>query len=196
MDVEAGSAGLVRVLAAASRCATAQVALGWARLRSSPHRPVDRPSRPERRRLRQVLAVLWELPQNQLGAGLLALHWVLGAVRSTQREHGRLFVESPSVAVSLGHFVFWTPPTPSRHFFSDAATRDHEYGHTFQSRSLGPLYLLAVGVPSVSRVIYAIAYRELTGRRWRGYFDGYPERQADLLGGVDRARVKTGWPVD
>src|SRR5690606_6817071 len=89
LDVEAGSAGLVRVLAAASRCATAQVALGWARLRSSPHRPVDRQSRPERRRLRQVLAVLWELPQNQLGAGLLALHWVVGAVRSTRREHGR-----------------------------------------------------------------------------------------------------------
>jgi hypothetical protein len=71
----------------------------------------------------------------------------------------------------------------------DERTRAHEHGHTFQSRLFGPLYLPLVGVPSVSRVLYAIAYRELTGRRWQGYFDGYPEDWADELGGVDRRKA-------
>ena len=73
-------------------------------------------------------------------------------------------------------------------------SRDHEIGHTFQSGWLGPLYLVLVGVPSVARGVYAVAYREWTGRRWRGYFDGWPERQADRLGGVDREAIRAGWP--
>jgi hypothetical protein len=50
---------------------------------------------------------------------------------------------------------------------------------------LGPLYLPLVGVPSSCRVAYAIAYRALTGRRWDGYFRGYPEDWADRLANVD-----------
>ncbi len=143
-----------------------------------------------------IALALWELPQNLLGAGLLLAHRALGRAKSEQREHQRLFIESDWVAVSLGYFVFWMEPSASRHFFLDAATRDHEYGHTFQSRLLGPLYLPLVGAPSVSRVAYAIAYRELTGRRWRHYFDGWPERQADRYGGVDRAQIRQAWPTD
>jgi hypothetical protein len=30
------------------------------------------------------------------------------------------------------------------------------------------------------------------GRRWAGYYDGFPEHQADELGGVDRARRQPG----
>jgi hypothetical protein len=91
-------------------------------------------------------------------------------------------------------FVFWSSETTTRWFHLDSAVRDHEYGHTFQSRWLGPLYLPVVGVPSVLRNVYAVAYREITGERWRGYFDGFPERWADELGGVDRERLKQSWP--
>ena len=51
---------------------------------------------------------------------------------------------------------------------------------------LGPLYLPLVGVPSVLRVIYSVGYREVTGKQWQGYYDGYPEDWADRLGGVSR----------
>ena len=139
---------------------------------------------------------LWELPQNVLGAGLLAAHRALRGAKSETRERQRLFIESKWVAVSLGYFVFWMEPKASRHFFLDEATRDHEFGHTLQSRMLGPLYLALIGVPSVSRVAYAIAYRELTGKRWRHYFDGWPEKQADRYGSVDPPRIRRSWPKD
>ncbi len=129
--------------------------------------------------------MLWELPQNLLGLAVLGAELSLGTVRGVARERGRVFVESSKNAVSLGAFVFWSRGA-SRYFVLDDSTREHEYGHTFQSRLLGPLYLPLVGVPSVLRVVYAVAYRELTGERWGGYFDGYPERWADQLGGVTR----------
>src|SRR5689334_13777727 len=96
--------------------------------------------------LRAPLLFLWELPQNLLGAALLALEGARGGVLGLRRDRDRLFVESRWSAVSLGWFVFWSRGE-NRYFVLDEATRDHEYGHTFQSRLLGPLYLPLVGVP-------------------------------------------------
>lgn len=147
-------------------------------------------------RLRDSLLFFWELPQNVLGASLLATEGLLGTVKSVRRDRGRLFVESTHTAVSLGWFVFWARGE-NRWFVLDGATREHEYGHTRQSRLLGPLYLPLVGVPSALRVVYAVAHRELTGRRWGGYFDGYPEDWADRLGGVRRAdRARASAPLE
>lgn len=132
-----------------------------------------------------VLGLLWELPQTSLGALLFGAEKLLSSVKDAELSGERVFVESTRSAVSLGHFVFWARGD-NRWFVLDEHTRAHEYGHTFQSRLLGPLYLPLVGVPSLARVAYAIGYREITGRRWGGYFDGYPERWADRLGGVPR----------
>jgi hypothetical protein len=136
-------------------------------------------------RARAALLFFWELPQNLLGASLFAAESLLGTVKSVRRDRERLFIESRHTAVSLGWFVFWARGE-TRWFVLDERTREHEYGHTHQSRLLGPLYLPLVGLPSTMRVLYAVAYRELTGRRWTGYFDGYPEDWADRLGGVRR----------
>ena len=102
---------------------------------------------------------------------------------------------APSIII-LGVFVFYHDGHGTRWSFPGPSLREHEYGHTFQSRWFGPLYLLLVGVPSLGRGIYRVLYRELTGRRWRGYFDGWPEAQADRLGGVDREKVKATWPAE
>ena len=48
------------------------------------------------------------------------------------------------------------------------------------------LYLPVVGLPSISRAGYALVYREVTGRQWTRYYEGFPERWADRLGGVSR----------
>ncbi|MCA9596282.1 MAG: hypothetical protein KC776_23365 [Myxococcales bacterium] len=138
--------------------------------------------------MKRIALALWELPQNVLGLSLLGLERTLGTAVGTDSQGGRLMIESKLAAVSLGHFVFWCRARESRYFVLDDQTRAHEYGHTFQSRLLGPLYLPLVGVPSVMRVLYAIAHREVTGRRWTRYFDGYPENWADRLGGVTRGR--------
>jgi hypothetical protein len=135
--------------------------------------------------LKHVALFAWELPQNLLGMAWLAAETALGNVRGVEVKEARLVIESKTTAVSLGSFVFWTTGE-NRWFVLDERTRAHEWGHTFQSRLLGPLYLPLVGAPSVARVIYATLYREITGRRWQGYFNGYPEDWADRLGEVRR----------
>jgi len=136
-------------------------------------------------RLGSILLALWEIPQNMLGLVLLGAERALGTAEAVEADRDRLFVRSRVSAVSLGYFVFHSRGE-SRYFVLDEHTRDHEWGHSFQSRMLGPLYLPLIGVPSAARVVYAIAFREVTGRRWEGYFDAYPEDWADRLGGVAR----------
>jgi len=117
---------------------------------------------------------VWELPQNLVGLTFLVL--MRRRITERRRENGRLFLRTRSTGVSLGWFVFWC---------AGESIRRHEYGHTIQSRLLGPLYLPLVGLPSALRALYARAYRRRTGRWWPCYFDGYPENWADRLGGVD-----------
>jgi len=135
--------------------------------------------------VRAALLALWELPQTTLGALLLVACQAAGRVVGLERARGRLFIETRGLGVSLGWFVFWSRRFAPG-FASAARNRDHEYGHSLQSRALGPLYLLLVGVPSVSRVVYSVLHYRLTGQSWTGYYDGWPEDHADRLGGVRR----------
>jgi hypothetical protein len=130
-------------------------------------------------------AVLWELPQNALGVLTFASERLRGRVVRVERVDGRFVVETTGTAISLGHLVFWSRRS-SRWHDLDERNRQHELGHAVQSRMLGPLYLPVVGVPSTARAMYALGYREVTGRKWTGYYDGFPERWADELGGVQR----------
>jgi len=130
--------------------------------------------------------LLWELPQNLLGAGWLALHWARRAVKSVRFEREPVMVEVDTIgAISLGLFVFYTH-RDNKYVPVGGENKDHEYGHSVQSRLLGPLYLPIVGITSEMRVAYAVGHRHLTGRRWAGYYEGFPENWADHLGRVDR----------
>ena len=121
---------------------------------------------------------IWELPQNVLGI----LVWVVvrHTILEATHKHHRLFFQVPNFGVSLGSFVFWSD-------FEGAAVQNldnkvHEFGHTLQSLYFGPLYLLVVGLPSLSRVAYGVLYYALKKEKWLGYYAGYPERWADDLG--------------
>jgi hypothetical protein len=133
----------------------------------------------------RITLALWELPQNVLGVVNLAMQSAAKNVRGVTAERERIMIELRGTgAVSLGLFVFWTAED-SAFVPVGPENRDHEYGHSLQSRLLGPLYLPVVGLPSTMRVLYAAMYRSMTGERWAHYYDGYPERWADRLGGVD-----------
>ena len=84
---------------------------------------------------------------------------------------------SPYSGLSLGLFIF----TPQAGDEYTSQVRVHEYGHTFQSLMLGPLYLLAVGLPSV---IWAglPALAVLRRERKISYYSVYPEKWASDLG--------------
>jgi hypothetical protein len=133
-----------------------------------------------------ILGVTWELPQTALGAAVLAGQLARRSVRAVTPERGCVCVEVDTGAVSLGRFVFHSA-ADNPYVPVGRENKDHELGHAVQSRRLGPLYLAVVGVPSSLRVAYAMGYRYVRGRRWGGYYEGFPEKQADALGGVDRA---------
>ena len=80
--------------------------------------------------------------------------------------------------MSLGLFIF-APANASEGFLS------HEYGHCLQSLILGPLYLLAVGLPSLLWAGLPV-FKKLRARRKTSYYSFYTERWADALAKIKR----------
>jgi hypothetical protein len=105
--------------------------------------------------------------------------------------------------VSLGNYIFI-----NQNRENDIYIKDHEYGHSVQSIILGPLYLFVVGIPSLFRnILVSIKMNNYTKKQtkrfkngeiksWsskekmeeltKWYYSGWPEKQADDLGGVKR----------
>jgi len=130
-----------------------------------------------------IFFFFWELPQTLSGLLVLLLMKSRGIRLQVERDGHRIFFETPETGVSLGWFIFWTPAgNRFEHLANDC--RMHEYGHARQSMMLGPLYLLVVGIPSISRVIYSRWYRRKYGYNWKNYFNGFPENWADKLGKI------------
>ena len=125
----------------------------------------------------KVLSWLWQLPQNILG--LLVI--VIARAKKTEDGIwicGYLF----DSAVSLGDYIIF-----QKYRTTDKAIK-HEKGHQKQSRMYGWLYLLIVGLPSITRNVWDRAMHKnwTTTRRVTWYYGGFPESQADKLGGVVR----------
>lgn len=127
----------------------------------------------------EVYLILWELPQTLLGFAVFLTQ--IPRQRKLELIHGRVFVRAQTFGISLGKFVFWSDR------FNDPAGRRpsnkaHEYGHCIQSIIFGPLYLITIGIPSVSRGAYKLFMRRARGVHWPHYYNGYPEDWADRLG--------------
>ena len=71
---------------------------------------------------------------------------------------------------------------------NDDRTICHEYGHCLQSKKLGWLYLIVIGLPSIINNLWDRnfhkdwAYQD----RIKWYYSRFPEKQADVLGEVVR----------
>jgi len=80
----------------------------------------------------------------------------------------------------------------------DLTAVKHEYGHSIQSKYLGPFYLLAVGVYSA---LFCNVYASRNLSKWKGwdrsywYYNRWTEKWADKLGGIDRmAWLRKNYP--
>jgi hypothetical protein len=130
-----------------------------------------------------ILFLIWEVPQNILGA--LLLLFVYAFHRPKIEVHNLRLLIQCNLGISLGSFVFWVKyPDNIVSKLSDA-NKFHEYGHSIQSKIFGPIYLIIIGVPSVIRAIYACLFYCLKRESWNNYYLGFPENWADRLGGVD-----------
>ncbi len=121
-----------------------------------------------------IILYLWQLPQNLLG-----LLFLLVLRPEMRLNDGGLAVVYRSRrmmgGISLGRYVFlnWSQTTDRTVF--------HELGHCRQSRMLGPLYLLVIGLPSL---LWAWLGDRIAPDK--SYYWFYTERWADRLGGVKR----------
>lgn len=135
--------------------------------------------------MRGIILYIWQLPQNLLGFLLVYVYYALGMVVRFDGEDGILYADVKGAvgSVSLGRYVVlkWS-------CFEDGRKKYHEYGHCLQSRFLGPLYLLVIGLPSLLGNIYnRIAHRSWSYERSRKWYYGLPwEAWADKLGKVIR----------
>lgn len=124
------------------------------------------------RRFVNILLWAWQVPQNVVG---LVFRLIYG--RPTARYRGVAVVVSNRFpgGISLGSTIVVKRP-----YRDNPDTWDHEYGHTRQSLYLGPLYLLVIGIPSLSWAWWHRTHKD------KSYYWFYTEKWADRLGGVVR----------
>ena len=116
--------------------------------------------------------IIWELPQNIIG-------WLTVLITHARKKDDYYIarrLRNGWYGVSLGQYIIFTREPTIKAY-------KHEHGHQLQSRYLGSLYLLIIGIPSlIGNLIFRI--------RWvRRHFDYYKqpwEAWADELGGVNR----------
>jgi len=122
--------------------------------------------------MKNFLLFIYQLPQNLLGLLLIKLY------RAKEFEFQGLryyFSESIPGSISLGKYSIL-----SNH---NIITIKHEaIGHATQSRRWSWLYLIEIGLPSITRNIYSRVFNK--SAQW--YYGGFPEKQADRLAGIVR----------
>lgn len=115
----------------------------------------------------EIVLFLWQLPQNILG--LLFLLFIKGEEKHTLNGISFYYSGTFNGGISLGRNIILGHKL-------ERSVR-HEYGHCIQSRMLGPLYLIVIGLPSV-------LHAWLCRCRNHSYYDIWCEKWADKLGGV------------
>lgn len=123
----------------------------------------------------EILKYFWQLPQ--LIAAFI-YYWYLKSkdeILDTCTYQGAIvFIKRKSCgSITLGSHIFLSPRA------TDTTVR-HEWGHTRQSLTLGPLYLIVIGIPSI---IWAAIHRAIAPNKPYNWF--YTEAWANKLGGVD-----------
>lgn len=122
-----------------------------------------------------LLSFLWQLPQAIVGLVMLIYFKLYGGAEllSYRKMCFAYSAKRMRGGISLGCFAFVSP-----RLAKDEAVIAHEQlGHTVQSKILGPLYLLIIGLPSL---IHASVY----DRHKSCYYDFFCERNANYFAKV------------
>lgn len=124
--------------------------------------------------IRNLILFIWQLPQHIVALiyfGYLVMMCKDLGVDSRYKQA----IVIPCImrgAVTLGNYVFVGLNSEYR------KTVKHELGHTIQSKILGPLYLIVIGIPSIT---YCGLRRIFPSLRKKNYYDFYTEKWANNL---------------
>ena len=124
--------------------------------------------------LRNLILFIWQLPQHLLAILYIGYLVMMCKDLGVDSRYKQAIV-IPCVmrgAVTLGCYVFVGLNSEYR------KTVKHELGHTIQSKILGPLYLIVIGIPSIT---YCGLRRIFPSLRKKNYYDFYTEKWANNL---------------
>ena len=130
-----------------------------------------------------MFSFIWQLPQNLIGLFMLMWHkkFCKHEIKKISNADGiqyYLLKHVNDCGISLGNYIF----LDSDRSVSKKAVK-HEYGHQLQSKRLGWLYLIIIGIPSA---IGNIIYRKTKFKPCGDYYKQPWEKWADELGNVNR----------
>lgn len=114
---------------------------------------------------------LWQFPQNLLA---ICIEGILceAAYREGIVRGNTMIYNYVLPTMSLGSYIFVNTMS------TDIAVK-HSHGHSKQSRILGPLYLVVIGIPSLLHlIVYSIC--SMMGFSWN-YYKFYTELWANKL---------------
>ena len=138
--------------------------------------------------LKEILLWIWQLPQNIIG--LLVILFTDPEKKITMDNGNILYIaDKMSGGISLGKYSiidsYYIRRCKTDEDIKSLDVSKHEaIGHGTQSRLLGPLYLLIIGLPSI---IWAWIYPcKIFPYSKNGYYKFYTEKWADKLGNVIR----------
>lgn len=125
----------------------------------------------------KIFWFIWGLPQNLIGFIMYCLY-----DKSQKTKYNDAYVvwtnQNWGGAITFGMFIF----VYADFGMGTENMLKHEYGHTIQSKILGPLYLLVIGLPSI---IWAGLFRKYRAKHKISYYSLYTEKWANKLGGVE-----------
>lgn len=151
--------------------------------------------------IKQILLFIWQLPQNIIGVILFLIlrKWITkGDIYYFLKQNNKedsidhykyigddyktkkyLVVNIKNFSISLGNFVFLDK--------FNLFTVLHEYGHQKQSKKLGFLYLIFIGLPSITCNIYdRIFHRKWSGKKRIKWYYNLPwEKNANKLSNLE-----------
>lgn len=117
---------------------------------------------------------IWQLPQNLVGISYkyLIKDSIITRINKDNKEY-KCYLKRTRGSISLGKYIF----IQQRYKHSGFVIK-HEYGHTKQSLILGPLYLIIIGIPSIT---WAGLIHKLPWFKDKDYYWFYTERWANRL---------------
>ena len=124
--------------------------------------------------IRNLILFIWQLPQHIVAIiyfGYLVMMCKDLGIDSRYKQA----IVIPCImrgAVTLGNYVFVGLNSEYR------KTVKHELGHTIQSKILGPLYLIVIGIPSIT---YCGLRRLFPSLRKKNYYNFFSEKSANYL---------------
>lgn len=124
--------------------------------------------------IRNLILFIWQLPQHLLAILYIGYLVIMCKDLGVDSRYKQAIV-IPCImrgAVTLGCYVFVGLNSEYR------KTVKHELGHTIQSKILGPLYLIVIGIPSI---IYCGLRRIFPLLRKKNYYNFYTEKWANNL---------------